>query len=161
MEDGTSIEISLYERDFTAWAEAQAEALRRRGTGRDLLDYDNLAEEIEDVAKHVARTCRSYLDVIIEHLLKLQFAPSAQDERGWKASVKVARRDLSRELTPTLRARLPDELAELFEDRLEILEAYRTLADADIVRAELPVGYSWEQLTDPDWWPPRTRNGEA
>lgn len=152
MEDGSPILDSLYERDFVAWAETQAEALKSRGAGANALDYDNLAEEIEDVAKHVARTCKSYLSIIIEHLLKLQFGDARYDERGWRASVSVARKDLDDELTPTLRKRLPDDLPRLFATDLELLHVNRKV-DGRVVREALPEGYSWSQLTDADWWP--------
>lgn len=155
MEDGSPIIDSLYEQDFTAWAEQQVEALRRRDIGGNALDYENIAEEIEDVAKHVERTCKSYLGTIIEHLLKLQFGEVRYDERGWRSSVMVARDELDSELTPTLRKRMPILLKPLFERELTLLAAKGTM-DIRRVRSALPDGYSWEQLTDSEWWPERS-----
>ncbi len=44
---------TLYDEDFVAWAEHQAEALRAaaRGGSNQALDWENLAEEIEDLGK--------------------------------------------------------------------------------------------------------------
>jgi hypothetical protein len=59
---------TLYDGDVAAWAELQAEALRRRAANE--IDWDNLAEEIEEVAASQKREVRSRLRVICEHLLK-------------------------------------------------------------------------------------------
>ena len=153
MEDGSPIQANLYDTDLTAWAEQQAAALRARAGGGNALDYDNLAEEIDDVAGSLLRSCRSYLAVIIEHLLKLQFTLSTRDERGWKQSVRAARGDLEEDLSPTLRSRLPDQMPNFFDTRLKRLRDNDLGLNIDTIRQALPNGYSWEQLTSDDWWP--------
>ena len=145
---------ALYDKDVVAWAEQQADALRRRACG-DELDYDNLAEEIEDLAKRELRACESHLDVIIEHLLKLEFASPAllrDNERGWRVSVRKARHSLQKELTPTLRRRVPEDVPEHYRREAEYLfELGLIPASAATVRG----AYSWTELTDDDWWPER------
>ena len=44
---------TLYEEDFVAWTEQQAEALRSaaRGSTNQPLDWENLAEEIESLGR--------------------------------------------------------------------------------------------------------------
>lgn len=153
MEDGSPIRASLYDTDLTAWAEQQAAALRRRDAGHNVLDYDNLAEEIDDVAGSLLRSCRSYLDVIILHLLKLQFTPSERDNAGWRRSVIAARVNLEGDLSPTLRARLPDEMPALFVKRLKLLRENDLSLDVADIRRVLPDGYTWEEATGEDWWP--------
>ena len=151
-----SLDTDLYETDGVAWAEQQAEALRRRA-GHNELDYDNLAEEIEDVGKSIARAAHSHLDVVIEHLLKLELIGRPEDVRGWRASVKHARKSLNRELTPTLRARLPDELREQIEDQIEMLIGRGLLTDEQAApRRQRP--YSWEEVTT-DWLPEAPESG--
>jgi hypothetical protein len=46
----------LYDRDFYVWTREQAQALRARRAGANDLDWDRLAEEIEDVGSEQART---------------------------------------------------------------------------------------------------------
>jgi len=48
---------SLYDTDFLAWSEQQAEALRAamRNDSNQRLDLGNLTEEIEDLGKSVRR----------------------------------------------------------------------------------------------------------
>ncbi len=60
-----------YEKDFVIWTEEQASALKARQFTR--LDYDNLIDEIEDMGKSEKRSLESYLQRLIEHLLKLQY----------------------------------------------------------------------------------------
>ena len=55
---------SLYEDDIYAWAQQQADALRRLATRRDLpneLDLENVAEEIEDVGRSELSRVESYI----------------------------------------------------------------------------------------------------
>lgn len=100
----------LYERDFVAWTEEQAARIRAAaGTHPNLLiDWDRVAEEIEDLGKSTARELRSRLTTIIEHLLKLQHSPAEEPRGGWAGTVVRARaeaEDLLEE-SPSLRARL-------------------------------------------------------
>ena len=152
MEDGSQTPSRLYDTDLTAWAEQQAALLRERANG-EALDYDHLAEEIDDVAGSIKRACRSYILVIIEHLLKLQFVASDRDQRGWRDSVGAARVDLGFDLTPTLRARMPEQLGPLFDRQVAKLVSRNLIADEAAVKRVLPDGYSWEQITSKDWWP--------
>jgi hypothetical protein len=61
-----------YEGDFHAWCEQQVARLRARArlTVHDGIDYENLAEEIEGLARSDQRTIRSHLRVLLAHLLK-------------------------------------------------------------------------------------------
>ena len=101
---------SLYERDFFAWCMAQAEALRGAGTGGAMvLDYENLAEEIESLGKSERRELASRLGNILEHLVKLQHSPAVEPRAGWVATVRRERRDveLLLEDSPSLERELP------------------------------------------------------
>jgi hypothetical protein len=146
----TTLEADLYETDVVAWAEQQADALRRRAGG-NALDWDNLADEIQDVSRTQTRAAESYIAVIIEHLLKLEFVRQPENTRGWTVSVRHARKSLNKELTPTLRARLPQETPDFVESQIERLTADGLIADDDVApRRERP--YTWEQVTG-DWLP--------
>ncbi len=100
----------LYERDFVAWTEEQAARIRAAaGTHPNLLiDWDRVAEGIEDLGESTARELRSRLTTIIEHLLELQHSPAEEPRAGWAGTVVQARaeaEDLVEE-SPSLRARL-------------------------------------------------------
>jgi hypothetical protein len=65
--------IAGYSRDFALWLRAQAALLRDRKF--DLLDADNLAEEVDGMARREHRELRNRLKVVLLHLLKLTFQP--------------------------------------------------------------------------------------
>jgi hypothetical protein len=54
----------LYEADIAAWAEQQANALRRRAANE--IDWENVAEEIESLARSDRRKIRNRLAVICD-----------------------------------------------------------------------------------------------
>jgi Domain of unknown function DUF29 len=71
----------LYNRDFAAWAEAQAEALR---AGRpEALDLAHLAEEIGDLSNRERDALESHLETLVLHPVEVALpADSAQPELG-------------------------------------------------------------------------------
>ena len=104
---------NLYEADFAAWAEAQAEALR---AGRlDELDLENLAEEIGDLSNRERDAIESHLETLVMHLLKWRYQPDRRS-RSWEGTIKVARRNITKLLrrSPSLRRELPASLDEVY-----------------------------------------------
>jgi hypothetical protein len=73
-----------YEEDFVAWLEDQAQRARRRET--DGLDFDNIAEELEGLARSDRREIRNRLTVLLLHLLKYRFQPGRRSS-GWRATI--------------------------------------------------------------------------
>ncbi|MFC5345086.1 DUF29 domain-containing protein [Brevundimonas staleyi] len=142
----------LYERDYVAWTESQASALRSRRGGENALDYDNLAEEIEDLGKSEQRACESQIENIIEHLLKIEFVGPAETIPHWKGEVIGFRQELKKRLTRTIQNRLEPALDESFAYAIKRLTARDQLTDPDRVLAVL-TGYTWDQITNPDWYP--------
>ena len=103
---------SLYERDPYSWALAQARALRQHQAGE--LDWDNLAEEVTDLARRDAHALQSNCELLIAHLLKLAHAPDSirrRNQRLWRLHARNARRRIADLLAenPGLRSRT-DEL---------------------------------------------------
>jgi Domain of unknown function DUF29 len=77
-----------YDTDFTAWAQAQAAALRAKDWAA--LDVDHLAEEVEDLRKTERRAVRSQLRLILSHLLKWQYQPDKRSE-SWRGTIANGR----------------------------------------------------------------------
>jgi len=79
----------LYEQDFFRWSEEQARALRAAASMQinAALDWDNLAEEIESLGRSERRELGSRIQVIVEHLMKLQASSATEPRRGWRATV--------------------------------------------------------------------------
>lgn len=82
-------QTSPIDTDFHAWLVEQAALIRAREYQR--IDWDNLAEELEDMSAGLRRALKSDLEIVLQHLLKLQYEPSPNEwrgrSRGWKLSV--------------------------------------------------------------------------
>lgn len=104
----------LYDRDFPLWAEINLELLRDKVY--ELVDWENLLEEIEDMARTDLKACISYLAVILEHLYKLDnfehLAGGDTAGSSWRKSIRNSRREIETafKIYPSLKNRLPPEL---------------------------------------------------
>jgi hypothetical protein len=173
--------VSAYERDFAAWAEAQAEALRaagdavasagRRQTGLPAvlrtLDWDNLAEEIEGLARRDRRELASQIVTILEHLVKLENSRATEPRRGWIDTVEREREEVREVIrdSPSLGREVPNLIA-----RRKSAAIRRAMGDlvsrgeaTQAALASLRPDYTEERILG-DWLPeppvsPRARNG--
>jgi hypothetical protein len=153
--DGTSPEPtdgkqSLYERDYYTWALHQARALKEHRL--EDLDWENLSDEVEGLAKTEWRELRSRLKVLVEHLIKWQLQPRRRT-RSWRATIAVQRIEIRQHLArhPGLRPSIPEALAEAYEAaRVEI--SIRLLGRTD-PRAPESCPWSFEQVMDQQFWP--------
>ena len=99
---------TLYERDFSQWAETMAELLE---TGQfNALDLENLVEEIRDLSKRERDRLLSSLRLILHHLLKWDYQPELRS-RSWLGTIQRERSNIIDYLTdsPSLNRYLTDE----------------------------------------------------
>src|SRR5205085_8974163 len=91
---------TLYEEDFFAWSQRQAKALRAAAGNRtnQLLDWENLAEEIEGLGASERSALGSHLMRIIQHFAQLEFSPAVEPRSGWKRTFRIARVQVERRL---------------------------------------------------------------
>ena len=84
---------SIYDLDFVGWTEQQAEALRTaaRGGSNQVVDWRNLAEEIEGLGISQRSALGSQIRRIIRLLLKLDYSRASEPRRGWGDSIADAR----------------------------------------------------------------------
>jgi hypothetical protein len=164
------VAVSLYEQDFDAWAETQAASLRAAGNGvanagerpdelLRTLDWDNLAEEIEALARQDRRELASRMALIIEHLVKLEFSSYVALRAGWIETVLREREEIEELLqeSPSLRQAIPDLLAHRSVPAIH--RAVRALAhhgerNAAVV-ARLKAGYQPDEVLG-HWLPDET-----
>lgn len=146
----------LYDQDFFAWTQQQADFLRQeaaRGADTDL-DFENLAEEVESLGKRDRRALTSNVARIIEHLLKLQHSKAQDPRPGWETSVDVHRSKAQKILadSPGLKSGALDSLAESYDDgRRFAIRSLRHELDPSTLPDTCP--YTLEQILDRDWWP--------
>ncbi len=80
----------LYETDFWAWTQEQANLLRHHQWTK--LDLPNLIEEIESLGRKERQELRNRLSVLIGHLLKWEYQPDLRS-RSWLNTIRVQRID--------------------------------------------------------------------
>jgi hypothetical protein len=105
----------LYDEDFYAWTQQQAEALRTHFRGDNRLDVEHLAEEIEDLGKSDLHAVESFVENVIEHLLKLDYSGWVEARSHWRAEIDAFRASIERKITPRIRQQVEAELEALYE----------------------------------------------
>ena len=105
--------IVAYETDFYAWTREQASFLKKGKM--DGLDFQNLSEEIESLGKSDKRALRSYLKILLLHLLKIRYQPKKRS-KSWDLSVQNARDEIHYILedSPSLKNLAPKLLQEAY-----------------------------------------------
>lgn len=99
----------LYERDALAWAERQADLLRRLAAGERVnenVDWPNVIEEVQDVGLSELRACQSLLQQAITHLLKLRAWPGSRASAHWRDEAGAFLDDAGRRFTASMRQRI-------------------------------------------------------
>lgn len=145
---------AIYDRDFVEWTREQAKALRAaKGAGVNLdLDWEHLAEEIEDMGKSERREVASWISTIIEHLLKLQCSSAIRPRADWMATIARERDRVQRVLedSPSLRRELDCIVAvEMTSARKITAQIMRDHRDQV---APFPDSYTAAQVLG-DWYP--------
>lgn len=128
------------------WAERQAHALRRRAGNE--IDWENVAEEIEDVANRARDQIEGRLVVLCQHLLTWQFQPE-QQSGSWRGSIIEARDRIARVVrnNPSLRVYPGEVRAEAYVDGRRRAEGETGLT----MPAECP--WTIDQTLDHGFWP--------
>jgi hypothetical protein len=101
----------LYEKDFYMWVQENLKLLKNREY--DLVDWENLLEEIEDMARRELRSLISLMAVIMEHLYKWENFRYREDVgHSWISSINNARNELDTifETYPSIRKKSVEEL---------------------------------------------------
>ena len=144
---------SLYDRDFFAWTQEQAAALRRveRHLGGRGVDVERLAEEIEDMGRRERRELESRLLLIIIHLLKWQFQPSHRGE-SWMGTLNEQRARIEKLLrdSPSLR---PGAAAVLEEEYARARRNAATETGQPIETFPGRCPYTLDQVVDDEFLP--------
>jgi hypothetical protein len=135
----------LYEHDILTWSEHQADLLRRvaRGERVNNVDWAHIVEEIEDVGLSELNAVRSYLRLMLVHLLKLRGWRDSPSANHWRGEVVSFQKDAVQRYAPSMRQRI--DLAKLYADAIEQLE---TITYDDIAPSAWPPDcpFSLDQL---------------
>jgi hypothetical protein len=156
---------TLHDTDFLAWTRLQAEALRAAAqAGTNIpLDWELLAEEIEDLGRQLQFELKNRLATVIEHLLKLRYSPTTRAHAGWRRTIRRSRDEIATLLegNRTLRQNVPALIAEVMPRTAKRvasdLQERREIAPA--VVAQLQGGAFSEAEVLGDWFPDRPGGG--
>jgi hypothetical protein len=131
----------------------QARALRERRAAA--LDWDNLAEEVEDLAGRHRDALKSSYEVLLEHPIKFAYAPQAMREENWRLWQVHARNARLRiwdllEEKPGLKSADHAMFAKAWPYARNVALGVLSLDDNS-----LPGGCPWtlEQARDENFWP--------
>jgi hypothetical protein len=144
---------ALYERDFYAWCMNQAAALRgrHRPGENDELDYLNLAEEIESLARSDKRAIKSHLLILLVHLLKWRHQPELRG-RGWRVTIRNAREAIDELLadSPSLTAFSRESIAGVYPKAVA-----KAAEETRLSELTFPAGcpFAEEQVFDSGFFP--------
>ncbi|WP_297890317.1 DUF29 domain-containing protein [Sulfurihydrogenibium sp.] len=118
----------LYTKDYPLWVDINLQLLKDKAY--ELVDWDNLLEEIEDMGRSDLKACISYLAVILEHLYKLDnFKDLAGGEsagKSWVRSIMIARLELEKMFKwyPSLKTKLPSEYDKAWDEAVVRLKKW-------------------------------------
>ena len=153
------LERPRHDEDFYAWAIDQAQRLRAVAAERrnEPIDWEELAEELEFVARRDYRAASSFFTHILQHLLKVEYSRQTEPLRQWCRAVRQFRRNFKTVTTTSVENRLRASLAEQYGLGVDLAEA-TMLDDPDILDlAPATCPYSYEQIVG-DWWPERVQD---
>jgi len=139
----------LYETDFYAWIQRQADALRTRNISG--LDFENLIEEIESMGRREKCELESRIEALLVHFLKWQHQPSFRT-KSWQLTIEEQRRRIADHLNenPSLKSKIPETIESAYHYAI-----YGAIRETGLAKATFPAQCSWtfEQAMDPDFWP--------
>ncbi len=124
----------LYDHDFFAWTQDQADALKRRSANE--LDWENLLGEVEDLGRSERRELRSRLIVLMTHILKWELQPEMRS-RGWMATIRIQQRELQDLLgeSPSLKTTLDRIWTKAYADADDVAAIETALPIEDVRKA--------------------------
>jgi hypothetical protein len=150
----TPADGSLYDEDFYAWTQEQAELLRHGPAGANRLDIELIAEEIEDLGRSELNAAQSLCEHIIEHLLKLEYSGLDEPANHWRDEIVEWRLQLEKKLTRSIVAKL--ELDSRYRTALRLLRRLERDAPGLMARVPAQCPYSLDQILgsgEEDWFP--------
>jgi hypothetical protein len=146
---------STYDDDILEWSERQAAALRRAAHARpnvsNEIDWENVAEEIEDVGRSQLLAVESLIRQILIHLIKAISADATEPLMHWRKEVVAFHTDVMKRMTPSMRSRL--DFAEIWRDALKQAEADLAAHGQSLMPSVLNGRFplALDDITDPDF----------
>ncbi len=108
----------LHDRDFNLWIEEVKTAIQNKDA--EAMDWNNLLDEIDDMGKSEKRSLESYLELLVAHILKLQYweTEKGHNYKHWQVEVVNFRKRIQRLLkrSPSLKTYMEEVYPEIYQD---------------------------------------------
>lgn len=138
-----------HEGDFYTWAQETADAIR--GGRFEGVDWEAVAEELEDMGRSERRALEDRFEVLLAHLIKWRFQHDRRST-SWTGTIKEQRRKAARLLrqNPGLKPLLSELISDAYESARALAER-----DTGIDEANFPASCPWtiKQILDEGYWP--------
>ena len=148
---------SLYETDFYAWTQEQAQLLRNHQF--DSIDLENLIEEVESLGRQERRELENRLSILIAHLLKWEYQPEKRS-RSWLSTIRVQRRDSSKLLrkNPSLKPDIDEIIIDAYDNAKDL-----AMGETNLPKRTFPAEclYSVAEILDEKFYPGETGEWES
>ena len=111
--------VATYETDFYTWLLENARLIRQGQFSK--FDHENVAEELEGMARSDKRQLASRLAVLLAHLLKWELQPEKRSS-SWRGTIKEQRKRILKLLaeSPSLKNELKNQLVDAHESAIII-----------------------------------------
>ena len=129
-----------YDTDILTWSETQGALLRRLAAGEQvnaLVDWENVAEEVESVGREQLHAVESLLFQALVHMVKAQGWPDAVDAEKWKANARGFQSQARRRFVPSMRQKI--DIAGIYADALKALPSVMDSKGPDTVAQICPL----------------------
>jgi hypothetical protein len=129
----------LHNQDFNLWIEE----IKQKIQNQDFvdMDWDNLLDEIDDMGKSEKRSLESYLQRLIEHILKLKYWESERERnyRHWRAEVANFRNQINRLLkrNPSFKRYMEEIYPEIFAEVVQVRSLEFDIPDDVFIELEV------------------------
>ena len=138
-----------YEEDFYGWTVNTAQLLRDKKMSE--IDFDHIAEALEDMVSSNETQMINRLTVVLSHLLKWQFQPNMRGH-SWIYTIREQRKRSKIHLrkNPSLKSKLDEILLDAYD--IAVLEAAKESGlDEKNFPPECP--YTFDQIMNDEFYP--------
>jgi hypothetical protein len=137
--------MTTYETDYYTWTKEQVRLLKLRQF--EEVDWTHVIEEIEDLGNSRENALESYLERLLEHLLKLSYWESEKERciRGWKAEIRNFREQIKKILkkNPALKNKVAPIWTEIYPVRVKVMRELFIIPDNDYISLENALSDEW------------------
>ncbi|NBD18207.1 MAG: DUF29 family protein [Cyanobacteria bacterium] len=142
----------LYETDYHLWVLETVKKLQNHEL--EAIDWENLIEEISDLARRDKKKLKSLLKNLIEHLLKLKYwqAEKARNQGHWQAEITNFRQLIRDELeeSPSLQPYLYEIYPQCYAEARKIASQRSQLSLNTFPESAIA---PLDQVLDENWLP--------